>query len=82
MTDRKKPGVAFWASVVVVALAIYLFSVGPAFLMCSDPRGRIRGDWTGMAYLLIYDPIIWTLQKGPKAASAIVGWYLGLWGMP
>ncbi len=30
MTDRKKPGVAFWVTVVVVELVLYVASFGPA----------------------------------------------------
>ena len=30
MTDRKKPGVAFWATVVVGLLVLYVASIGPA----------------------------------------------------
>jgi hypothetical protein len=82
MTDRKKPGAAFWAVIVAITLALYLFSIGPAFLACSDSRGRICDDWMGAAFLMVYDPIIWTLQNGPRSGKAAVGWYLRLWGAP
>ena len=82
MTDRNKPSAGFWITVVLVVVLVYVGSVGPAFLACSDSRGRIRDDWTGAAYLRIYDPIIWTLQKGPKPASEVLCWYLSLWGAP
>jgi hypothetical protein len=37
MTDRKKPGVAFWASVVVTAVLIgYPLSFGPACWLCGN----------------------------------------------
>jgi hypothetical protein len=29
MTDRKKPGMAFWATVVLVAALAYPLSIGP-----------------------------------------------------
>jgi hypothetical protein len=35
MTDRKKPGEAFWATVVIVCLAIYVASLGPACWISS-----------------------------------------------
>jgi hypothetical protein len=42
MTDRKKPGVAFWATVVlVVALLGYLLSFGPACLLVNQKRVEI-----------------------------------------
>ena len=35
MTDRKKPGAAFWATVVVVVVLIYPLSFGPACWISS-----------------------------------------------
>ena len=35
MTSRKKPGVAFWATVVVVVIVIYAASVGPVYWIGS-----------------------------------------------
>jgi hypothetical protein len=40
MTDRKKPGVAFWATVVVVAVLAYPLSFGPACWV----SGRVEAD--------------------------------------
>jgi hypothetical protein len=51
MTDRKKPGVAFWATVVVVAaLVAYPLSLGPALWM--ENRGLLQSD-----YLTVYGPL-------------------------
>jgi hypothetical protein len=33
--ERKKPGVAFWATVVLVAVLAYPLSFGPACWLCS-----------------------------------------------
>ncbi len=42
MTDRKKTGVAFWATVVViVVLVAYPLSVGPAFWIVSRTSNKL-----------------------------------------
>jgi hypothetical protein len=53
MTDRKKPGMAFWATVVVVvALLAYLLSFGPAcWLSAKRPGDRTRPHSAMMVYL-------------------------------
>jgi hypothetical protein len=36
MSDRKKPGVAFWATAVVVCLPVlYILSIGPAYWLST-----------------------------------------------
>jgi hypothetical protein len=35
MTDRKKAGVAFWVTVVVVVMVAYVASVGPVYWIAS-----------------------------------------------
>jgi hypothetical protein len=55
MTGRKKPGVAFWTTMVVVILLIgYPLSFGPACWIAS----RI---WVGRL-LVPYRPIVWALD--------------------
>jgi hypothetical protein len=59
-SDRKKPGVAFWATVVVVAVLVgYPLSFGPACWISSrvNPSGKIVS--------VIYLPILWALVDGP-----------------
>jgi hypothetical protein len=52
MTSRKKPGVAFWATVVVVVIALYVASLGPACWL-TDRQALPHGpaDW-------IYRPLV------------------------
>src|SRR5262245_4621476 len=63
MTSRKKPGVAFWATVVVVVVLLaYPLSMGPAcwiFWQPGDPPrlGRTL-QWT-------YRPLEWPVEHGP-----------------
>src|SRR5947207_2224984 len=44
MTGRKKPGVVFWASVVVTALMLYPLSFGPACWWLSNPPVLAAGQ--------------------------------------
>ena len=62
-SDRKKPGVAFWATVVVVVILVgYPLSIGPACWVTS------RSDAGGDAVSLVYQPIFrfWWRGKMPE----------------
>ena len=77
MTDRKKPGVAFWATVgLVVALVAYPLSFGPACWITS--WCNLDGGWI----FVMYRPIIWVAETAPvldyfawySLAGAAKGW--------
>jgi len=70
------------AVTLIVLLALYGLSIGPAYWACTDSRGRVRDDWTGSAFLNIYAPIIVAYQKGPAFVNNPIEHYLVLWGMP
>jgi hypothetical protein len=58
MTSRKKPGVAFWATVVVVVvLVLYPMSWGPA---CWYVDRNAGSTW---AILRPYRPLIWLAAR-------------------
>jgi hypothetical protein len=80
MTDRKKPGVAFWATVVVVVVLVaYPLSFGPACWLFAtsrptritlvsaapDPRYAPRAYW----------PIGWLAKNGPGRVGDVIFWY-------
>jgi len=67
MTDRNKPGVVFWGTVVVVALPfLYVASFGPAMWL-------FWSEWTPAGYYdvlqLIYAPIFHIMDHGPEPIS-------------
>jgi hypothetical protein len=70
MTDRKKPGVAFWATVVlVVVLAGYPLSFGPA-CWCAD------ANWEPVPP--IYGPLVLLSDSGPKWIKRPILWWVSL----
>jgi hypothetical protein len=65
-SDRKKPGVAFWATVVlVVALGAYPLSWGPACWVSS------RLDAGCSCLPLVYRPMIWAMARNDRVAAAL-----------
>ena len=75
MTDRKKPGVAFWATVVLVVVLVgYPLSFGPACWITSR-----RGTTPEVIYK-IYRPVIYNWGRAPRSGSLwkAVHWYAQL----
>ncbi len=71
MTDRKKLGMAFWASVVLVALLAYPLSFGPAcWLVRRNLTSRI-------SVARAYRPIIICTHALPAPIRRLAGWYGG-----
>jgi hypothetical protein len=75
--SRTKPGVAFWATVLVVYLPlVYVLSSGPAlslWLRCEMPEFP---DRVLSAYVR---PFRWFLYFGPDWAAESLQWYVRLW---
>ncbi len=71
MTDRKKPGWAFWATVLTLFVPVlYVLSFGPAWWMAS--RGKLPAK--GVAYAA-FRPLIWATvrSQGPLRWWADLG---------
>jgi hypothetical protein len=76
--DRKKPGVAFWATVVVVVVLIgYPVSIGPAAWL--NDHWEIQG-WAYLALNRFYLPLDWVARNAPGPIPDILFWYADLWG--
>ena len=74
--DRKKPGVAFWATVgMVCLLVLYLLGVGPAMWIA------IRWQPAERIIAAIYWPCGWIAQNGPRPIRNLIAGYVSL-GMP
>jgi hypothetical protein len=72
-TDRKKPGVAFWATVaLVVVLVVYPLSFGPA---CWLDSRTLLPAWSVRFLRSFYSPML----DGPKSVRDALMWYGYLW---
>jgi hypothetical protein len=71
--DRKKPSVAFWATVVVVVVFAYVLSVGPA---CWFLTWNTCPEWAHQAYPWVYAPFC---LPCPEPFRSMLRWYIGLW---
>jgi hypothetical protein len=78
MTDRKKPGVAFWATVVAVAgLVLYPLSHGPwiAIYIATHANQPEIID----ASSAFYAPIDFAIENSPPAIQDAYDGYLEWW---
>jgi hypothetical protein len=76
--SNKKPGVAFWATVVVVVLVIcYPLSIGPTtrlyWITLDQPA------WLKAIGDPLYAPMHWTYAHGPDWYRRVMEWYCGWW---
>jgi hypothetical protein len=80
MTDRKKPGVAFWATVAVaVVLAAYPLSFGPVrYAYWKNDRPA----WMGKAAGMFFWPHFWMHEHGPQWLSRAISGYDDWWFRP
>ncbi len=70
-SDRKKPGVAFWATLLVVVLVAYPLSFGPACWMMS------RGSLPIFPTAYPYWPLVVSANAAPRPVRNLVAWYSG-----
>src|SRR5262245_54793865 len=74
--ERKKPGVLFWATVVVlVALVGYCLSSGPAIWMLSGGYLSIRTVET------IYSPLTWIQDRSPEPLRRVGYEWISFWAL-
>lgn len=77
-SDRKSPGVAFWATVVLVAALVgYPLSFGPAVWVID--HDDLPAAWAVDAFEVLYRPIIWLEENGPTPISYAIDSYIELW---
>jgi hypothetical protein len=73
--EQKKPGVAFWATVSLVALLLYPLSIGPVIWLGAH---GFLPESLEPALVVFYSPVIWAAEDGPAAISRPVNWYADL----
>jgi hypothetical protein len=74
--SRKQSGVAFWATVVVVGLLLYVLSIGPACWL-DDHYPIMIGDEFLSNW--IYWPVVWVRERTPQPLRGAIWWYIALW---
>jgi hypothetical protein len=76
MTDRKKPGVTFWATVGLVVVLIYPLSMGPVWwLFHQIPISAPIRDGIDA----FYDPVWDACWSGPEWSQQGMRSYLDWW---
>jgi hypothetical protein len=75
MTSRKKPGVAYWATVVVVVALAYALSFGPGSVLFNSDRPP---TWVSWFIGEFYRPLIWVAGSSDWTA-AVCARYVGFW---
>jgi hypothetical protein len=74
MIDRKKPGWAFWATVVVLSPPfLYVLSFGPA---CWLVQNDVAPGFT-YRFLPVYKPLVSRAIRDDSATSRALNWYSG-----
>lgn len=83
MTSRKKPGWAFWTTVVVTLTVLYVASVGPVtglYYWLASKEWISHDSPVGDVLYVIYWPVLYGGQNGPRPIAEAFYWYLKLWG--
>jgi hypothetical protein len=77
MTSRKKPGVAFWATVGLAVLMLYVLSFGPLEWMASHDflPEFVDDEFIGT----VYWPVVWLAFDGPEPVRDAILCYESLW---
>ena len=71
--SRKKPGVAFWATVALVAVLLYVASFGMWCQFNRTARGEIAA---ASAYIWPYYPMFWLMDNGPAPVKSAIRAYV------
>src|SRR5437762_10096797 len=76
MSEQKKPGVAVWIIVALLAAVVaYPLSFGPACWVCSRvPETSALWEMTDF----VYTPLLWGWYDGPRSVSRAIEWYANL----
>lgn len=73
---RKKPGVGFWTTVVVVVMLLYAASIGPWFRFNRAGPGTVKA---ASVYVWPYYPLLWLFDNGPPPVKSAIRTYVWWW---
>ena len=74
--DGKKPGVAFWANVLVAILTfLYPLSIGPVVWLADR---EMLPERIAEPLAIVYFPLEYAAGTS-NAASSVYAWYVSLW---
>jgi len=78
MTDRQKPGVAFWTTVMVVTVlaSLYLLGFGPVLAYYRSGLASTRV----MPLMRVYTPVLWLRRNGPEPLASALEEYVSVCG--
>jgi hypothetical protein len=80
VTNRKKPGVAFWASVVVVVgLVVYPLAYGPIGWLCERPNCP---QWFARLIDCLYMPLLSLIAHAPTQIQTAWESYVHIFFVP
>lgn len=82
--SRKKPGMAFWATVVVVCLALYVLSAPLSerlvwVIVLGHWLGEDSRDVVVSVIRGFYFPVRWLETYGPEPVRSVLFWYYDFW---
>jgi hypothetical protein len=80
-SSRQKPGVAFWATVVVVAILVaYPLSLGPACWLAARENPELDDGVISDLRVTshFYWPLGWAAANAPEPVRDLVSWYATL----
>ena len=80
MTSRKKPGVAFWATVGLVGLVLYVLSFGPAIWLVA--HDRLPTKPTSIVFRPLLIEAIREIPNWPPGGRSPVLWWASVWDSP
>jgi len=76
MTDRKKPGWAFWTTVVLAVVLAYPLSFGPACWLAHQTFAPQLRQMVNAHYAVVWPKF---RRNAPKPMVRAATWYLDLW---
>jgi hypothetical protein len=83
MSERnKKPGWAFWTTISMVVLMLYVASIGP--VLSLQTRNMLPG-WCNQPLWWFYAPVRWLKTLGAEDENGfgplgrVLKWYVDLW---